>query len=177
MRSSTLFTFCAVSTLLACGGSRPAALALTTPQTAVASLESRSGSTVTGTVTFTRADSGLNVTVELSGASPGKHAVHVHEKGDCSAPDGSSAGSHFNPLGHEHGAPDGAQQHAGDFGNVEIGEDGKGTVTLTARAIRLGDGETNVLGRAVIVHANHDDFSQPVGNAGGRQACGVIVAK
>jgi len=144
---------------------------------ATATLESRSTSTVTGTVTFTPSAVGVNVVIDLAGATPGDHAVHIHEKGDCSAPDATSAGSHFNPAAMAHGDHDAAVHHPGDFGNVTVGADGKGHKELTTTSITLGDGVTKVVGLAVIVHEKPDDFSQPTGNAGGRQACGVIGGK
>ncbi|MFZ5478129.1 MAG: superoxide dismutase family protein, partial [Myxococcota bacterium] len=142
---------------------------------AVAKLEARSGSTVTGTVTLTEAGDAVKVRIELAGATPGDHAVHVHEKGDCSAPDGSSAGSHFNPGGHAHGAPDAGEHHPGDFGNVTVGPDGTGTKELETSAFKLAGEGVVVSGLAIIVHEKPDDFSQPTGNAGGRQACGIIA--
>lgn len=145
---------------------------------AVAPLEGRSGTKTGGTVTFRQEPTGdVRVVIDLVGATPGEHAVHVHEKGDCSAPDGTSAGGHFNPQGHAHGLPDAPQHHPGDFGNVAVGPDGKGHKELVTKAITLGEGPTRVAGLAVIVHEKPDDGSQPVGNAGARQACGVIKAK
>jgi Cu-Zn family superoxide dismutase len=114
------------------------------------------------------------VTIRIEGASPGDHAVHVHEKGDCSAPDASSAGGHFNPAGAPHGDHGSAQKHPGDFGNLRVGADGKGELTLDVGSITLDSGPVGVLGRAVIVHEKADDFGQPTGNAGGRQACAVL---
>jgi Cu-Zn family superoxide dismutase len=182
--------------LLACGGKTPdatpapeapAAPAPAAPappppapeKTAVATLESRSGSTVTGTVTFTERADDVSVVIDLKGATPGEHAVHVHEKGDCSAPDAASAGGHFNPGGHAHGAPDSAvaEHHPGDFGNVVVGPDGTGKKELTTKSFRLTGEGVVVNGLAVIVHEKPDDFSQPTGNAGGRQACGVVTLR
>jgi superoxide dismutase, Cu-Zn family len=142
---------------------------------ATAMLESKSGSKVTGTVMFEKkGEEGVKVTIDIAGATPGDHAVHVHEKGDCSSPDGESAGSHFNPAGVEHGNHDSKVHHPGDFGNVTVGADGKGHKELTTKDISLDAGANRVVGLAVIVHEKKDDFSQPTGNAGGRQACGVI---
>lgn len=137
---------------------------------AAATLEARSGSTVSGTVNLSQSGKDVKVVIDLIGATPGEHAVHIHEKGDCSAPDASSAGSHYNPAGVAHGDAMGTMHHPGDFGNVVVGADGKGHKELTTTSFGLGE----VVGLAVIVHEKKDDFSQPVGNAGGRQACGVI---
>lgn len=148
-----------------------------TGATATATLEPRSGSSVKGTVTFRAVADGVEVTAELEGLTPGEHAWHVHANGDCSAPDGKSAGDHFNPTGQPHGGPDADARHAGDFGNLTAGDDGRARKTLVVKGITLGEGETSVLGKGFIVHEKADDLtSQPSGNAGGRVACGVIEA-
>jgi Cu-Zn family superoxide dismutase len=142
---------------------------------ATAVLESRSGSTVTGKVSMTQDGSEVKVTIDLAGASPGNHAVHIHEKGDCSAPDATSAGSHFNPENHDHGDLTMPMHHPGDFGNVAVEANGTGHKELTSASFTLAPGQLlSVDGLAVIVHEKPDDFSQPTGNAGGRQACGII---
>src|SRR5262245_10730670 len=107
---------------------------------ASATLEARSGSTVSGIAEFVMHDDEMMITVMLKEASPGQHAVHVHEKGDCSAPDASSAGGHFNPGGHQHGAPDAKEHHAGDFGNITIGADGTGKLMIHSHDLTLGSG-------------------------------------
>lgn len=144
--------------------------------TAKATIESRSGSKVTGTATFTeKKGGGVHVVVAVAGASEGDHAVHLHEKGDCSAPDASSAGSHFNPTGDPHGAPTADKHHAGDFGNMKVGADGKGHLELDTTMLTVGDGDHSVKGKAIIVHEKVDDLqTQPTGNAGGRIGCGVV---
>lgn len=145
------------------------------PVSAKATLEPKSDSTVAGTVTLVQTGADVKVTISLTGASPGEHAVHIHEKGDCSAPDGSSAGSHFNPMQHQHGDVMSEMKHPGDFGNVTVGSEGTGMKEFTTTSITLVAGQqTTVTDLAVIVHAKADDFSQPVGNAGGRQACGIL---
>jgi Cu-Zn family superoxide dismutase len=141
-------------------------------------IESRSGSTLTGDVTFTQNGDKVDVVVKVSGATPGDHAVHVHETGDCSAPDAKSAGGHFNPNGMQHGAPTAEMHHPGDFGNLTVGADGTGTLTISAPMLTVTEGPMSVIGKAVIVHEKVDDFTtQPTGNAGGRQGCAVISAK
>jgi Cu-Zn family superoxide dismutase len=147
---------------------------------AVAVLAPTTGHQAQGTIHFHRDGDKVHVTGEVTGLSPNaKHGFHVHEFGDCSAPDGTSAGGHFAPEGHPHGAPDPAKHHAGDLGNVTA--DGKGTarVDVTVPGLSLVGGDRALVGRAVIVHAQPDDLtSQPSGNAGARVACGVIgVAK
>ena len=134
-----------------------------------------SKSKVKGTATFVEADGGVEVTISVEGLSAGDHGWHVHEKGDCSAPDAKSAGDHFNPEGHKHGAPEAAERHAGDFGNLTAGKDGKATKTFTMKGVTVAEGPTSLVGRALIVHEKKDDLkTQPSGNAGARVACGVI---
>lgn len=143
---------------------------------AKATIESRSGSTVTGAATFTeKKGGGVHLVVEVSGATPGEHAVHLHEKGDCSAPDAASAGGHFNPTGVPHAAPTAEKHHAGDFGNMTVGADGKGRLELDSSMLTLAPGDRSVRGHAIIIHEKVDDLkTQPTGNAGGRVGCGVF---
>lgn len=146
-------------------------------KTATATLEPRSGSTVTGTVTFTQDGSKVNLKLEASGLTPGSHAVHLHDVGDCSAADATSAGSHWNPSQMMHGNAASGAHHAGDVGNLTATADGKASLSFTSSEWSVGDGvtATDVVGHAVIVHASADDFVTPnTGNAGARQACGVI---
>ena len=143
------------------------------PTKAIAVLQSASGSKVTGTVTFTKSGDTVQVIADISGLTPGKHAFHIHEFGDCSAADATSAGSHFNPMKKPHGAPDAAERHEGDLGNIEADSNGKAHLEMKDSMLKLS-GENSIIGRAVIVHEKVDDWSQPTGNAGGRQACGVI---
>jgi Cu-Zn family superoxide dismutase len=145
---------------------------------AVAVLAPTKGNTVEGTVTFAAVSGGVAVKASLKGLPPGGHGFHVHEFGDCTAPDGTAAGGHFNPAGNPHGAPADAKRHAGDLGNIQAAADGTATLDWTDPTMKL-DGADGVIGHAVIVHANADDLkTQPTGNAGGRVACGVIgVAK
>jgi superoxide dismutase, Cu-Zn family len=147
------------------------------PTKAIAVLHSASGSKVAGTVTFTQSGDSVQVVADITGLTPGKHAFHIHEFGDCSAADASSAGSHFNPAHKPHGAPDAPERHVGDLGNLEADSAGKAHLDLKSNLLKFS-GENSILGRGVIVHEKVDDWSQPVGNAGGRVACGVIgVAK
>jgi Cu-Zn family superoxide dismutase len=150
------------------------------PKKAVAKLEptKKTKSKVTGTIEFTEVDGGVEVVANVEGLTPGDHGYHVHEKGDCSAPDAASAGGHFNPSQHKHGGPEAEEHHEGDFGNLTAGKDGKATKTFTMKGITLGEGENSIVGKGFIVHAKKDDLkSQPAGNAGDRVACGVIQAE
>lgn len=143
-------------------------------QKAICILYATQGNTVSGTVTFTKVAEGMKIVADVSGLTPGKHGFHVHEYGDCSSPDGTSAGGHFNPAGSSHGAPMDMTRHEGDMGNLEAGADGKAHLEYVDAHMSF-DGPGSILGRSVIVHAREDDLkSQPVGNAGPRIACGVI---
>ena len=148
------------------------------PTKAIAVLVPTANSKVSGTVTFTKATDGIRMVADISGLTPGKHGFHVHEFGDCSAPDGNSAGSHFNPTKDPHAGHDAEKRHIGDLGNVEADAAGKVHLDLVDKKIKLS-GETSIVGRALIVHEKADDLkTQPTGDAGGRVACGVIgVAK
>lgn len=144
----------------------------------VARLEPTEGNEARGEVMFTRTNEGIRVTAQIQGLPPGRHGIHVHEKGDCSAPDASSAGGHYNPDGTPHGAPGNPpdQRHAGDLGNLESGENGTAKYERVDTIIQLS-GENSIVGKAVVIHAGEDDFqSQPSGDAGPRMACGVIEA-
>jgi Cu-Zn family superoxide dismutase len=148
------------------------------PRKAIAVLHATEGNKVHGWVSFTKEGDKVKVVAEIAGLTPGKHGFHIHEFGDCSSKDGAAAGGHFNPGGKSHGAPTDANRHEGDLGNTEAGQDGKARVDLTDSVLQL-DGPGSIIGRGVIVHAKPDDLkTQPTGDAGGRQACGVIgVAK
>ena len=147
------------------------AFAADEPSKAIAVLSSASGSKVTGTVTFTKSGDGVKVVADIAGLTPGKHGFHVHEFGDCSAADATSAGSHFNPSGDTHAGHDADKRHMGDLGNLEADSSGKARLDLTDKQMKL----SAVIGKAVIVHEKADDLkTQPTGDAGGRVACGVI---
>jgi len=162
---------------LAAAAAASLALAAPAPVTkAVAVLNPLGSSGVSGTVTFTKTDSGVRVQALVKGLKPGDHGFHIHEFGDCSAPDGTSAGGHFNPAGSPHAGPHDAQRHAGDMGNITAGADAGGSVDYVDSQAAF-DGPNNILGRGVIVHEKGDDLkTQPTGNAGGRVACGIIGA-
>lgn len=145
-------------------------------QSATAVLAPTKGNSVSGTVNFTQKGEVVLVEAKINGLKAnGTHGFHIHEKGNCSAADGSSAGGHFNPAGSQHGGPSGNARHAGDLGNLKADANGYAQVSLEVRGISLGTEATSVIGRAVIVHAGVDDQkSQPAGNSGARVACGLI---
>jgi Cu-Zn family superoxide dismutase len=142
-------------------------------------LESKSESTAMGKAEFSEVNGMVRFNMKLSGLTPGMHAVHIHEKADCSSPDGKSAGGHWNPTMAKHGKwGDVEGYHKGDIGNFTADENGDGNITLETDEWCIGcDDETkNVLGKAIIVHQGMDDFTtQPTGDAGGRVSCGGII--
>lgn len=142
---------------------------------AQARIEPKSGSSVTGTATFEQLSAGVTVVVKIKDAPPGWHAVHIHQIGDCSAPDGTSAGGHFNPEDKLHGSPHAPEHHLGDLGNLLVDADGNGYTEVHMPGLTVAAGPMSVVGRSIIVHADADDLvTQPTGAAGGRIACGVI---
>jgi Cu-Zn family superoxide dismutase len=146
------------------------------PATAKATIESKSGSKVTGRAVFTEQPSGgVKAEIWIENAAPGTHGLHIHEKGDCSAADGTSAGGHFNAAGNPHAAPADKARHNGDLGNIEVGADGKGHLEITTDLLTVKPGPNSVVGKAVVFHEKADDLkTQPTGAAGGRFGCGVV---
>ncbi|MDR1529206.1 MAG: superoxide dismutase family protein [Burkholderiales bacterium] len=146
---------------------------------AAAELTATEGNTVKGAVTFNQKGDKVAVVADVSGLpANSEHGFHVHEKGDCSAPDATSAGGHFNPGNKPHGHGS-AERHVGDMPNLKSDANGVAKVSFELDLLSLKeDSPNNIIGRAVIVHKNPDDYtSQPVGNAGARIACGVIKAQ
>ena len=145
---------------------------------AICVLNATEGNQTNGTVTFTQTENGIKVIAKLSGLSEGKHGFHIHEYGDCSASDGTSAGGHFNPDGHDHAGLGAEMNHIGDLGNISADKNGHGQLEFTTTQFAF-HGPHSIIGRSIIVHADADDLkSQPTGNAGARIACGVIgIAK
>lgn len=130
---------------------------------------------IEGTVSFEQTSEGVTVSMDIRGLEPGSmHAVHVHENGDCSAPDASSAGGHFAPHGHGHALPPVRPRHAGDMGNVRADRLGRVVMQRTFETLSLSERDRSIVGRAVIVHAEADRGTEPAGDAGNRIACGVI---
>lgn len=144
---------------------------------AEATLEARSGSTVSGTVRFQAVGEKLRIEARIGGLTPGEHGFHIHEAGDCSAPDASSAKGHFNPAARAHGHHGGTERHAGDMPNLVADSRGDATVSGEVSMLSLGSDANSIIGRSVVIHADPDDYkSQPAGNSGKRVACGTIRA-
>lgn len=140
-----------------------------------ATINPTEGSNVVGNVTFTREGEDVRVLATITGLEPeSRHGFHIHQYGDCSASDGTSAGGHYNPYGMPHGSPTDSERHMGDLGNVVSNEEGVAEIDFTDTHIEM-DGPFSILGRGIIVHAGNDDFeTQPTGDAGARLGCGVI---
>jgi superoxide dismutase, Cu-Zn family len=142
---------------------------------AAAQLEPKSGSKVTGTVTFTRVGDEVQVVADIQNLTPGKHGFHIHEKGDCSAPDAASAGAHFNPTMKHHGGPMSLDHHEGDLGNIEADASGKAHFDWKGKLSLSG--KDSIVGRSIVVHEKEDDLkTDPSGNSGARIGCGTINA-
>lgn len=148
------------------------------------------GSVANGTATFTEENGEVTVVVDMTAAFPpgksGMHGMHLHQNGSCnpsdSGPDGAivpagAAGAHWNPLDAGHGFPAAAVHHAGDMGNIIITDAGTGKLTLTSKEWSVQTGAKSVVGHALVFHVQADDgTSQPVGDAGSRPGCGVVVS-
>lgn len=150
---------------------------MTHEPSAQAKLAPTQGNSANGTVTFSQHGDKVVVDADIVGLTPGLHGFHVHEKGDCSAVDATSAGGHFNPTGKSHGDPSGNEHHAGDLPMLYAGADGRAKLHVELSSLSLQPGEQNIIGKAVIIHQKLDDFkTQPAGNSGARVACGIITA-
>lgn len=142
-------------------------------------LEPKSNTNVSGNVVFTEENGIVTMVAILEGLTPGPHAIHLHEKADCSSQDGKSTGGHWNPTAEPHGKW-GSEEgyHKGDIGNFDADENGNGTITFSTDEWCIGceDSTKDILGKAVIVHEGMDDFlTQPTGAAGGRVSCGAVI--
>lgn len=191
----TLVSLCTAAVLVAACGQRdpapqpPNAAATATPSTppittpapstagAIVQLAPTQGHSARGSLALSMEGNDVRLTGTVEGLPPnGEFGFHIHENGDCSAPDASSAGGHFNPANTPHGSPAGSAHHAGDLLNMKSDAQGVAQVAATARGVTLNSGaNTDVTGKAVVVHEKADDYtSQPAGDSGARIACGVI---
>ena len=144
---------------------------------AEAIVEAKSGSSVSGKVTFKQEPKGVRIVADIKGLSPGLHGFHIHEKGDCSAHDASSAGGHYNPYNKPHGGINSAERHMGDFGNLVANSAGEAHYDELNDLVEL-NGEHSIIGKSIVIHADPDDLkTQPTGNSGSRIGCGEIKAK
>lgn len=172
LRSLALLT--GILSLAACA---PMGASPTGPR-ATASLQSTAGNSAAGIVRFAQRGDKVLVSGTVSGLRPlALHGFHVHEKGDCSSPDATSAGGHFNPGGQPHGRHTAMAHHAGDLASLQADENGVARFAFEATGLSVGGGASDIVGRALIVHRDPDDYTtQPTGNSGPRLACAVIAA-
>jgi Cu-Zn family superoxide dismutase len=173
MKKAILFSAIIIVIIFACksGNNTPTNVVTIT-------LEPKSGSNVSGTATFTERDGEVVLEAKLSGLTPGTHAIHIHEKSDCSSADAASAGGHWNPTFKKHGKFGVGEYHKGDIGNFTTDTQGEATILFKTNewCIGCGDETKDILNKGLIVHEKPDDFvSQPTGNAGGRVACAGII--
>lgn len=168
-------------------GDSPSVASSTDPQTtataeatagAAVQLSPTQGNTANGALKITAAGTGVKLSGMLQGLPPnGEFGFHFHEKGDCSAPDATSAGAHFNPTSQDHGHPRSQPHHAGDMLNVTSDAQGVAEVSIDNPDVSLQTGQPNdIIGKALVLHAQPDDYqTQPSGNSGERIACGVVA--
>jgi Cu-Zn family superoxide dismutase len=126
-----------------------------------------------GRATVTVAGEVMRLLVDVRDMPPGQHGLHLHMTGRCDAPAFTTAGDHWNPTGRKHGERNPQGPHAGDFKNISVGVDGKGSLSadVPGSYASLIDQD----GASIIVHAAADDYkTDPSGNSGGRIACGVF---
>jgi Cu-Zn family superoxide dismutase len=172
MRTRGLLAGAAVLTLYGCAAAGAIA------NTHTITLRDASGRTV-GTALLTPATEGVQVVLQASGLPAGVHGVHIHQTGQCDAPDFTTAGGHFNPTSRQHGTQNPAGPHAGDLPNLTVDANGRGTLNAVAMGVTLeGEGANSLRkdgGTSLMVHATADDYrTDPSGNSGARIACGVI---
>jgi Cu-Zn family superoxide dismutase len=135
------------------------------------------GNSANGVVSFIQKEKGVHITATIHGLTPGEHGFHIHEFGNCACSDAVCAGDHFNPTGKPHAGPHDPERHLGDLGNIIADAQGNATYDFLDDQLSL-NGPYSIIGRALIIHAQKDDFiSQPTGNAGARVGCGVIGIK
>lgn len=196
MYRNLLYGGAAILLLAACGGGNqdsdttfeempPARMDTQTPpamsvNSATASLMNTEGTEV-GTATLMEEGGAVRIDIQVSGLEPGEYGFHIHEVGRCDAPTFETAGSHFNPTNSSHGFEHPEGPHGGDLRNLEVGADGTANATFTNDMITLAPGQPNSVfdadGSALVIHTQPDDYvTQPSGDAGDRQACGVIVS-
>lgn len=166
MKKFRILTLCAAVGLFAASCSTPKSLSYP--------ILNKTGTNTSGTVSFDEKDGQVTMRVEAQGLTPGLHAIHLHEKDDCSAPDFTSTGGHWNPAGSDHGRWGDEHFHMGDIGNLNADADGNASMIFVTDKWCVGcnDSSKNIMGKGVIIHETLDDFhTQPTGNAGGRIGC------
>lgn len=174
MKKIVLLTILLAIIYVGCKTSTPNAQ----PNELSVTFEPKNDGKVSGEGTFSEKKGLVTFVANFKGLKPGIHAIHIHEKADCSATDGSSAGGHWNPTFKKHGKLGVGDAHKGDIGNFQTDESGNGTVSITTAewCIGCGDIKKDILGKSLIVHQEKDDYvTQPSGNSGARVACSAII--
>ena len=149
----------------------------TKTKVAIAVISPKQGSNISGKVIFKEVNGKVKMEATINNLKQGNHAIHIHEKGDCSSADAKSAGGHWNPTNQIHGKWNIPPFHSGDIGNINPNGDSKGYIKRETDLWCIGcdDKSKDILGKAIIIHEGPDDFSsQPSGAAGARIGCGVI---
>jgi Cu-Zn family superoxide dismutase len=147
---------------------------------AVARLKALDGKPV-GAVDFAAVNRGVLITFDLHDLPPGPHAIHLHTSGNCDAKSGFTAAGPILTLipGKQHGYLAEGGPEAGDLPNQFAGADGHLHASVVTTGFGLGNGKRSIFDRdgvAIIVDARADDYrTQPLGNAGDRIACGVVM--
>jgi superoxide dismutase, Cu-Zn family len=172
MKKTTFLCVLTIVTIIACKSSTGS------KNEVKLTLESKSDTKTSGIATFSEKNGIVTFAATIEGLTPGVHAIHIHEKADCSSNTASTAGGHWNPTFKKHGKWGETEYHKGDIGNFEADKNGKGIISFSTDqwCIGCGDPTKDILGKGIIVHKDADDFTtQPTGNAGGRVACAGII--
>lgn len=148
---------------------------------ATANFIDREGNSV-GSGLITEGPHGILINLDLHGLPPGARAIHIHRYGNCDDPEAGfmASGGHLNPHDKPHGLMNPEGPDAGDLPNIIVREDGTVQVEMFSHLASLhGAGDRATIldedGAAFVIHENRDDhFSQPIGGAGPRIACGLI---
>lgn len=134
---------------------------------------------IVGAAVFTETPDGIRIALTAQGLDPGEHGIHIHEMGQCTPPNFTSAGEHLNPGGNHHGLENPEGPHAGDLPNLVVANSGTAVYeAMTDRVTLAPSGETSLYhpgGTSLVIHAKADDqMTDPSGNSGDRVVCGVI---
>ncbi len=147
---------------------------------AIAKLAGLDGKPV-GTASFRAVSGGVLIELDLYGLPPGPHGMHLHTSGQCDAKSGFMKAGPILSLrpGRRHGYLARGGPMTGDLPNQFAHADGRLKASIVTNAFTLGNGKRSIFDRdgvSLIVKKRGDDYrTQPIGNAGDRIACGVVV--